>query len=200
VLSIEANHRGEPALGEMARRILESATRSSRLVRCFLGLARYGTPVRRPVSINDVVSTVLDLMAALLASHRIEVLSTLAPELPPVVGDVDPLHQVVVNLLSNAVHALRDAPEPRRLLIETRPGGRGGRVVLEVADSGPGVPPEIDGLIFEPFVTTRPAGGGAGLGLTLCHRYVTAHGGTIRVGRRAGGGSVFTVELPAAQP
>jgi two-component system, NtrC family, sensor kinase len=61
------------------------------------------------------------------------------------------------------------------------------------------VPPQINGLIFEPFVTTRPGGEGAGLGLTLCHRFVTSHGGTIRVGRGAGGGAVLTVELPAAQ-
>jgi PAS domain S-box-containing protein len=196
VLSIEAAHRGEPALSEMARRILESASWSSRIVRSFLGLTRYAPPSGQPVPINRVVSTVLDLMGALFASHDIEVGTVLASELPPVAGDVDQLHQVVINLVSNAVHALREAPQPRRLRIETR-AGSAGRVVLEVADSGPGVPPEIDGLIFEPFVTTRPAGDGAGLGLTLCYRFVSAHGGTIRVGRSAEGGAVFTVELPA---
>jgi C4-dicarboxylate-specific signal transduction histidine kinase len=184
----------------MARRILESATWSARLVRSFLGLARYGTPARQPMAINDVVSTVLDLMASLLAAHRIEVTTRLAPELLPVVGDADQLHQVVIHLLSNAVRALREAPQPRRLEIDTRPGDAPDRVVLQVTDSGPGVPRELNGLIFEPFVTTRPASEGVGLGLTLCQRFVTAHGGTIRVGWGAGGGAVFTVELPAAQP
>jgi PAS domain S-box-containing protein len=199
VLQIEASQRGEPALSEMAGRILESATWSSRVVRAFLGLARYGTPVRRPVAINDVVSTVLDLMAAPLACHRIEVESTLAPDLSPVAGDADQLHQVVIHLVSNAMHALREAPQPRRLLIDTRPGDSPGRIVLEVADSGPGVPAALNGLIFEPFVTTRPKGEAAGLGLALCRRFVTALGGTIRAGRAATGGAVFTVELPAVQ-
>jgi PAS domain S-box-containing protein len=197
VLSIEATQRGEPALGEMARRILESASWSSRIVRSFLGLTRYSPPSGQPVPINRVVSTVLDLMGPLLASHDIEVATALASDLPPFAGDTDQLHQVVINLVSNAVHALREAPRPRRLRIETRPGSSADRVVLEVSDSGPGVPPEINGLIFEPFVTTRPAGDGSGLGLTLCYRFVSAHGGTIRVGRAAEGGAVFTVELPA---
>jgi PAS domain S-box-containing protein len=198
VLSIEAAQRGEIATSAMARRIVDSATWSARVVRSFLGFTRYGTPPRRPVSINDVVSTVLDLMAPLFANHRIELSSTLAPGLPPVVGDADQLHQLVINLLSNAVYALREAPHPRRLVMDTRLGGSAGLVVLEVTDSGPGVPRQIEDLIFEPFVTTRPAGDGAGLGLTLCQHYVTAHGGTIRVGRGAGGGAIFTVELPAS--
>jgi PAS domain S-box-containing protein len=199
VLHIEASQRGELGLSEMARRILESATWSSRVVRAFLGLARYGTPARRPVALNEVISTSLDLMATLLASHRIEVASTLAPQLPPVAGDADQLHQVVIHLVSNAVYALREAPQPRLLAITTRPGDSAGRVVLEVADSGPGVPLALNGLIFEPFVTTRPAGDGVGLGLALCQRFVSALGGTVRVARSAGGGAVFTVELVAAE-
>jgi PAS domain S-box-containing protein len=199
VLSIEASQRGEPALSEMARRILDAATWSSRVVRAFLGLARYGTPARRPVEINEVVSTVLDLMAGLLTSHRIEVGTTLAPKLPPVAGDADQLHQVVIHLVSNAVFALREAPQPRQLVITTRPGDSAGRVVLEVADSGPGVPLALNDLMFEPFVTTRPAGEGAGLGLALCHRFITALGGTLRAARGAAGGAVFTVELLAAE-
>jgi PAS domain S-box-containing protein len=199
VLHIEASQRGELGLSEMARRILESATWSSRVVRAFLGLARYGTPARRPVGLNEVIATSLDLMATLLASHRIEVASTLAPQLPPVAGDADQLHQVVIHLVSNAVYALREAPQPRLLAITTRPGDSAGRVVLEVADSGPGVPLALNGLIFEPFVTTRPAGDGVGLGLALCQRFVGALGGTVRVARSAGGGAVFTVELVAAE-
>jgi C4-dicarboxylate-specific signal transduction histidine kinase len=83
------------------------------------------------------------------------------------VGDVDHLHQVVINLVSNAVYALRGTPEPRRLAIETRAGGTADWIVLQVTDSGPGVPPEIKGLIFEPFFTTRPAGEGGWGSLSL---------------------------------
>jgi signal transduction histidine kinase len=70
------------------------------------------------------------------------------------------------------------------------------RIVLEVSDSGPGVPEEIRARIFEPFFTTKPPGEGTGLGLALCQMFVSAHGGTIRVGSAPGGGALITVELP----
>ncbi|HEX9288158.1 MAG TPA: ATP-binding protein, partial [Anaeromyxobacteraceae bacterium] len=114
--------------------------------------------------------------------------------LPPVLADPDGLHQVLVNLLVNAVSAVA---EGGRVGVRARPGGDGGaQVALEVHDDGPGVPEALRERIFDPFFTTRPDG--TGLGLAVCARIVAAHGGDIRVGQGPLGGACFTVQLPAA--
>jgi CheY-like chemotaxis protein len=103
---------------------------------------------------------------------------------------------VIVNLVTNAHHALREVPLPRRLTLTTRydPGKTG--VVLEVADTGPGIPPALQARLFEPFFTTKPPGVGTGLGLPLCRGIIEEHGGSISVESQPGQGTVFRVVLP----
>jgi signal transduction histidine kinase len=99
---------------------------------------------------------------------------------------------VVLNLLANGGHAMRGT------------GGEGvvrawadeQSVFLEVADAGPGVPPDLMARIFEPFFTTKPVGDGTGLGLSISHGIIRAHGGDIRAENRPGGGARFWFELP----
>jgi signal transduction histidine kinase len=101
-------------------------------------------------------------------------------------------------LLGRLLHVLYDnavqASAPRAPRIATSAHADSGRVVIEVSDDGPGVPPEIADRVFEPLVTARP--GGTGLGLALARRIATAHGGTIELGR--GPGACFRIELPGA--
>ena len=86
---------------------------------------------------------------------------------------------------------------PGRIVVSTRYMASADRVVASVADNGPGVPPRLRARIFEPFFTTKSIGDGTGVGLALCHRIVSAHGGTIEIGRSAEGGALFSVSLPA---
>ena len=131
------------------------------------------------------------LLAAALQVDTITVDLRLAPDLPRLWADPHQLQQVVVNLLTNAQQALRDAELPRQLALTTQ--WDPGRVVvtLEVTDSGPGIPPVIQARIFEPFFTTKPAGVGSGLGLPLCQGIIESHGGTIATdARQASGGNI----------
>jgi two-component system NtrC family sensor kinase len=98
---------------------------------------------------------------------------------------------VLLGLLANAAAAAPSGGE-----VGLAAAASDGAVELAVADSGPGVPPELRARIFEPFFTTRPRG--TGLGLAVARQIVEAHGGRIEVGERAGGGARFTVRLPAA--
>jgi signal transduction histidine kinase len=104
----------------------------------------------------------------------------------------DELHQVLVNLLVNAVEAV--APGGR---VGVRARVAGGQVAIEVHDDGPGVPEALRERVFDPFFTTRAEG--TGLGLAVCARVVAAHGGDIQVGVGPWGGALFTVTLPAAE-
>jgi len=112
------------------------------------------------------------------------------------VADGHQIHQVVVNLVVNAIQAMRPLETPRRLSITTAVEREPARVSIEVADTGPGIPPEVQARIFEPFFTTKPQGEGTGLGLSLCRRTLEEHGGTITVASEVGRGATFRLELP----
>jgi CheY-like chemotaxis protein/anti-sigma regulatory factor (Ser/Thr protein kinase) len=107
---------------------------------------------------------------------------------------------MVVNLVTNAHHALLEREQPRYLTVTTRIEAGGEGVHLEVADNGPGIPADVRARIFEPFFTTKPVGKGTGLGLSLCQNIIAYHGGTVEVSGEPGQGAVFAIKLPVGRP
>ncbi len=150
------------------------------------------------MNLNQVLEGAVELLAYQLRVDNVEVTLTLAPDLPMLWGDSDQLHQVVVNLVSNAHQAMLVSAPPHRLMLTSAHGA--GRIALEVADTGPGIPAEIRSKIFEPFFTTKAPGQGTGLGLSLCQGIVERHRGTIQVESVPGRGATFRVELPLGEP
>jgi two-component system NtrC family sensor kinase len=130
----------------------------------------------------------------------VEVALDLPPDIPVLWADPHQLHQAFVNLITNAQHALSQAPRPRRLTIAGRHDPTRAVVTIEVADTGPGMAPEVRSRIFEPFFTTKPPGQGTGLGLSLCRGIIEGHGGTIAVESSPGRGTTFRIELPVKSP
>jgi PAS domain S-box-containing protein len=187
--------RGEPPT-ERIDKVAQAANRCARIVKSFLALARQHPPERHTVHLNQVVKEAIELLAYPLRVDGVEVHLELADDLPVLWADPNQLHQVVVNLVSNAQYALRDSPPPRRVAMSTHDDSVRSRVYLTVADTGPGIPPELQARIFEPFFTTKPSGQGTGLGLPLCRGIIEGHGGTIRVESAPGQGTRFVVELP----
>jgi PAS domain S-box-containing protein len=119
-------------------------------------------------------------------------------EVRPVLANEARLGQVFLNLLVNAAQALHVGGAADNAIRVHASTGRNGQVLVEVSDTGPGIPPEILDRIFDPFFTTKPVGLGTGLGLWICQRIVTSLGGQISAGSRPGGGATFHVALPAA--
>ena len=178
----------------------EAAERCVRIVRSFLTMARRHPPERGHVSLNHLLRDAVELLAFELRIANVEMAFDLEKDLPLVWADGHQLKQVVVNLVTNARQAIQDTPLARRLSLITRYEAASRLVRIEVADSGPGIPPENLGRIFEPFFTTKPEGEGTGLGLALVRGIVEGHGGTITVESRPGEGTRFVIELPLGTP
>jgi signal transduction histidine kinase/CheY-like chemotaxis protein len=184
---------------ELLGDIAQAADRCKRLVHSFLTLARQHPPERLTVDLNALISRTMELLAPSLRLDNIAVHLHLDASLPPLCADPHQLQQVVVNLVTNAQQALREITTPRQLSLTTRSDPTRPRLTFEVADTGPGVSPLLQGRIFEPFFTTKPPGIGTGLGLSLCRGILEAHGGTISITSVPGQGATFCVELPTVE-
>jgi PAS domain S-box-containing protein len=169
------------------------ADRIALIARDLHTFSRPGDESVRPVALQQVIGTVLQLVRKELAA-RAHLTVELA-ETPPVRGNESRLVQVVLNLLVNAWQAL-PVPDPARHRITLRTRAEDGHAVIEVADTGPGVPPEHRERVFDPFFTTKEVGAGTGLGLFVCRNIVQGFGGQIEVTERPGGGALFRVRLP----
>jgi signal transduction histidine kinase/CheY-like chemotaxis protein len=187
----------DTALRLRAEKINAAAERCARIVKNFLAIARQRPPERSTVHLNSVVKDAIEILAYELRTGNVEVVFDLAAGLPALWADAHQLQQVLVNLVTNAHHAMRSQDGPRQLRIGTRLNGS--RVHLTITDTGPGIPLGIREKVFEPFFTTKPAGEGTGLGLSLCHGIIEEHGGTITLESEPGRGATFLIELPVAE-
>lgn len=192
---LQSELKEDPRQGR-ATSILQAVSNCSRIVKNFLALARHDPPRRVPASINDVVRAATDLIAYGLRSEEIDLNLELTEPMPDVAADPEQLERVVLNFVSNALYALRSRPTPRTITIRSSVDVVGDRVLLEIADNGGGIPPEIRSRIFDPFFTTKPIGQGTGLGLSLCHGIISAHNGTVAVSSEVDSGTTFVISLP----
>jgi signal transduction histidine kinase/sensor domain CHASE-containing protein/ActR/RegA family two-component response regulator len=186
----------DQTLSGLASDISQAAGRCVRLVRHFLTLARQDPPEHTSVQLNEVVEDAMQVLAYILQLDDIKVEQRLQTDLPLLWADPNQLRQVIINLITNAQQALHESSAPRCMTLSTWFEAAPDRVMLEVADNGPGIAPELIERILEPFVTTKPPGVGTGLGLSLCQGIIDSHGGQLRVESRPGQGAVFRIELP----
>ncbi len=177
-------------------RIGSAAERCARIVKTFLAMARQQPALSEPICVNEAVEAALEVCGPGLVQAGVEVTRQLSDDMPPVLADFDQISQVISNLIVNATHALEDSGRPARLWVSTSFRPAPNEVVIKVKDNGPGVPGEVRGRIFDPFFTTKEAGKGTGIGLTLCHRIIDAHGGRIRLDNRTDQGATFVIKLP----
>ncbi|NNJ08905.1 response regulator [Chloroflexales bacterium ZM16-3] len=188
-----------PDSQEMLGQVRAGAERVRMIVRNLQIFARQQKSGEMPVSLSLLVEQALTLKHSDYVLDMIDVHTDLHPDLPLIWGDGGQLSQVLLNLLVNAQHALRQQPPPRVLSIRTwQEGGadKHPRLMLSVSDNGPGISPNVIGRIFEPFFTTKPPSQGTGLGLSICAEIVQHHGGTIWATSEIGAGTEFMVELP----
>jgi len=195
------------ALRRYLDNVMHAAGRAKALVDRILGFSRSGLGERVPVNVQSVIEETLELLAASLPSGiRLE--KTLAAGDAAVIGDATHLHQVAMNLCTNALHAMERGGVLSVVLERVELGERrtlsrgtlypGAYVRLVVSDTGTGIPPAVLERMFDPFFTTKGVGEGTGLGLSLVHGIVAELGGAIDVATRPGEGTKFEIWLPVA--
>jgi two-component system NtrC family sensor kinase len=182
--------------GEYLQTIDREVDRCSRIVDGLLDFSRPKAAPRRPVSLNALVDETLFLLKHHQRFKRLQVVRALAPGLPEASVSAEQLIQVLMALMLNALDAMEQGGQ-----LTVRTGlspGRADEIVVEVEDTGVGIPAADQGKIFEPFYTTKPPGRGTGLGLSICYGIVADHRGRIEVDSAPGRGATFRVFLPVA--
>lgn len=183
-------------LADRAQKIRKAADRCARIVQTFLAMARQKRPERSAVDLNAVTLAAYELADYGLRMDAIVTDRHLSDTLPLISADADQLHQIIINLLVNAQQAMVDAgAAKRRLTLRTARGEAPGTVILEIADSGPGIPDDARRRIFEPFYTTKPQGQGTGVGLSFSKGLAESHGGQLEL-VPSDTGACFRLTLP----
>ena len=174
-------------------KIRRAADRCARIVQSFLAMARQKGPEYRSVAIADQVHAAIELTEYQMRASNVRIELHLPPDLPLIDADPDQLHQVIVNLLTNARQAMEDiAADP---VITIHAQHHGDMIRLTIADNGKGIPPDMRDRIFDPFFTTKAVGSGTGIGLSYSLGIIEAHGGTLTIAD-ALVGTTFVISLP----
>jgi PAS domain S-box-containing protein len=188
---------------QMIDGIIDEGGRIANIVRGLLSFARHDTREMRRVSLAEPIKSSLALFGRQFDKDDITVEIDVPDDLSPLMADASRLRQLVLNMVSNAHHALKmkkpDKGQRKLFRISARRIESGGRpfVSIEFYDNGVGIPAAVLGKVFDPFFTTRRDAGGTGLGLSLSFGIVRDHGGTIRAESEENGFARFIVELPA---
>jgi len=184
-----------PNLDELRTAITEivnDATRASAVISRIRGLLVKGSPRRTELDIKEITQEVIILLRHELTRNHISLRADFAPNLPRVPGDPVQLQQVLINLVVNAIDAMRTSTDrPRELQI--RLGKNADGILVQVQDSGPGIAPELADHIFEPFFTTKAEG--IGMGLAISRSIIESHGGRLSIAAGSQG-AVFQFTLP----
>ncbi|MBO9534465.1 MAG: PAS domain S-box protein [Solirubrobacteraceae bacterium] len=195
-LELASGASAETSIAEIER----GAGRAADLVKRVLAQGRENV-AHEPVDVGEITQEACDLLRASLPA-RTELRIHIDPIVPPVAGDPTQVHQLVLNLVTNARQALGGEPGAIDVAVTAEPALRhagrpaGRDVVLRVTDDGPGMSEDVRARVFDPYFTTKPAGEGSGLGLAAVQTIVRAHSGTVGVESILGAGATFTVTLP----
>jgi signal transduction histidine kinase len=181
---------------EVLRDIVGENVRAAEVMDHIRTLLRKGQAETAAVDLNDVCRRATDLLKQDAARRGVQLRVTLQPDLPRVVGDGVQLQQVILNLAINAMDAAQASPRGQEVVVGT--SAESGGVELFVRDTGPGLQPEAQVRIFEPFFSTKTHG--LGMGLAIVRSIVERHHGRVRVDNDPGGGAVFRVRLPIGEP
>lgn len=192
--ALSGKTQGMAEVSEIVGKMQAASARIEGVIKRVLDFSRPTAPKVSLINLNQVVTNVMELSAVTLRKAGISLEASLAESLPLAHADGQLLEQVLMNLITNAVQALSEVTGEKKIGLDSSLAMD--RIVIRVSDSGPGIPPALREKVFDPFFTGRREG--SGIGLSLCHRIVSDHGGKLTVSQSRWGGAMFTMELPAS--
>ncbi len=179
---------------EAASRMVKDATRAAEIIKGVRLLFKKDTPERELIEINEIIREMMLLLHSEAIQHKVSVRSELAADLPRVMGDRVQLQQVLMNLMMNAIDAMKEVQGTRELLIQSQ-RGEDDQVLVLVSDTGVGLPAQQTDQIFNAFFTTKPQG--TGMGLRISRSIVESHGGRLWATANSPRGATFHFTLSA---
>jgi C4-dicarboxylate-specific signal transduction histidine kinase len=183
-------------LSEIVGDIQRNDERASEVIKRMRSLLKKAPFERKDLDLNVLAQETVDFVAPLVRGRKVELVTVLAPEPLPIVGDRIQLQQVILNLVMNGIDAMKDtSAEDRIVTIHTSRAE--GSAELSVSDRGPGIPEDKLRKVFEPFFSTKAEG--MGMGLSIARTIVESHDGVIDAENRDGAGATFSMKLPLAQ-
>lgn len=193
--TLEKMHqKGEPVpvVMQILSQLKGASVKIESVIKRVMDFSKPGNPRFSLIDINRPLDDALSLTAVTLRKQGILLTKVLDDALPQCHADPNLIEALILNLINNAAEALQAIPTEKKIRVSSE--RRGNRVCIRISDSGPGIPPEIREKIFDPFFTTKHEG--TGIGLSLCHRIVSDHGGTMNVFPSRWGGAEFVITLP----
>jgi two-component system sensor kinase FixL len=193
--------RGEPVekVSELLRTAIEQTQRAGEIIRRLRAFMARGEVEMRVESVERTVRDAVELILVGTGQFNTRVSYELDPRARFILADRIQVQQVLVNLLRNAMEALRGSGRSERQITISSCKYPGQMVEIAVTDSGPGLPEHVLETLFSRFTTTKGSGGGMGIGLSISKRIIEAHGGTLRAENQTGGGASFRFTLPAVE-
>jgi two-component system NtrC family sensor kinase len=182
---------------EDVQMIAQEAHRAKEIVTALLNFARQQKVWAQPTALDAMLHELIERARQQPAYEHVQIVEQIAPDLPQIEADPAQLPNVFVNLMDNAVDAMSDGGT---LTIQAAPSPDRQSVIVQITDTGVGIPPENIKQVFSPFFTTKPLGKGTGLGLSIAYGIVKVHHGAIQVKSQVGKGTTFTITLPVHPP
>jgi PAS domain S-box-containing protein len=185
----------EEKVEQILQHVNSASHKIESVIRRVMDFAKPSEPKLTLIDINQPITDAVNLTAVTMRKSGVNLQKQLADDLPPTYADSNLIEEMVLNLLNNAAEAMKSMEEGKKIIVTTSEDSD--RIIVRVSDSGPGVPSEIRDKIFDPYFTTRPEG--TGIGLSLSHRIITDHGGSLTVADSDLGGAEFRIEIPIKQ-
>jgi PAS domain S-box-containing protein len=182
----------EVKVEQILKQIQAASNKIESVIRRVMDFAKPGEPKFTLIDINDPVTDAINLSAVTMRKGGIKIKKMLTNDLPQSYADKNLIEDMVLNLLNNAAEAMKTMETGKTIVVET--SVEDDHIIIQVSDSGPGVPLEMRHKILDPYFTTKHEG--TGIGLSLCHRIINDHGGSLTVTDSEYGGAEFRIEIP----